>query len=545
MTNKSIYTKALTLYLLSSEVRDPLDAIANSLPIPDLYSLNVIPGIEWALCIKNSNGKRPEWSNFFRNFFEIEKFGLNSSVSAVLVIPNCGRHWAVTFGHGRFLLREGIVEERFGLRTALNAVDREKIRAIDKETFDSFASQARQQATDDTEFGNFGVNVDRDLLYAVTGVPRESKLGRRLSGKDALCTSVKVPITGLPEYLSLVFSVYESGAYKDEGFGWVDNLYEVRDKAQKRQLDAQLVEDLRANRIRNAWLAAPEILDWQKVMGFSYANPSPPFSIGDVHLSTFLSSFQLRGINLDVIALKRSRVVCLNHDGETIHRWNAYRCLYAEVAVEGKIFLLTNGHWYKISEEIVTDVERWYEKLMIDTTLLPEMKMKEREDDYNKRLGMGGVYHLFHGNLVYLPNNRGTIEFCDLAAQREGYFDLIHVKRFGPSSKLSHLFFQGTNSARLFRTSPEFREALSSSASRLGEISKRLLSEPPRLGYRVVFAIASSSTTRLELPLFSKLSLRQALRELEGLGFRVAVAKIAAPEEERKMKIAKRSRKTF
>src|SRR4029077_1860849 len=110
----------------------------------------------------------------------------------------------------------------------------------------------------------------------------------------------------------------------------------------KRQLDTHLVDGLRANRIRNAWLAAPEILDWQRVMGFSYANPSPPFSIGDVHLSTFLNAFHLRGITLDIVSLKRSRVVCIDHDGETIHRWNAYRCLYAEISLENEIFLLTN-----------------------------------------------------------------------------------------------------------------------------------------------------------------------------------------------------------
>jgi uncharacterized protein (TIGR04141 family) len=348
MPNESAYAKSLTVYLLAKDVRHPLDAIVND-PLPELHSLSVVPDAEWILCIKNSNGKKPEWTHFFQGFFNLDYFGLNSSVSAAIIVPAGGRYWAITFGRGRFLLQDGLVEERFGLRTALNAIDRDKVRAIDKETFDSFASQARQQATDDTEFGNFGVDVDRDLFYAVVGAPREAALGRRLAGKDALCASVKVAIEGLPEYLSRILFVYESEVYKDKGFGWVDNIYEVRDKPLKRSLDLLLVEKLRTGSVRGIWLTLPEILDWQQGLDFSYANPSPPYTIGDIHLSTYLDSFRFRQVPLDVISIKRSRVVCVDHDGKPVHRWSAYRCFYAEVSKGSDVFLLTSGHWYKVN----------------------------------------------------------------------------------------------------------------------------------------------------------------------------------------------------
>ncbi|HVR11437.1 MAG TPA: DUF6119 family protein, partial [Thermoanaerobaculia bacterium] len=213
MVEQQPYARALTVYLLIPEVVDPLDAVAGA-PLPDLYELPVVSGTEWVLCIRNSKDKRPDWTHFFSSVFDINKFGFTSSVSAVLLVPSGGRIWALTFGHGRSMLREGIIEDRFGLRTALNAIDPDKVRAIDKETFDSFASQARQQATADTEFENFGVNIDRDLLYAVAGVPADPRLGRRLAGKDALWSSVKLPITGLPAYLALLATFHESESYK-------------------------------------------------------------------------------------------------------------------------------------------------------------------------------------------------------------------------------------------------------------------------------------------------------------------------------------------
>ncbi len=387
--------------------------------------------------------------------------------------------------------------------------------------------------------------MDRDLLYAVAGVPRDMRLGRRLAGKDALCASVKVAFTDLPGYLGLLFDTYASKAYKsDKRFAWVDNIYEIREKTKKRELDACLVEKLRKGQTAKAWLALPEIINWQRANNFSYANPTPNFTVEDIHLKTLLDSYGTRIESIDVIALKRTKVICFDHNSEELHRWSVYRCLYAEIEVDGDIFLLTNAHWYKLNREVVTEIGRWFDELVIDDTLMPPMIAGEWEDDYNKRLGIGGGYRLFHGKSVYLPANHG-IEFCDLARFCEDGCDLIHVKRYGRSNKLSHLFYQGLNSAKLFRTSPEFRKALSRSVEKDPDLFVRLLQEPPRGKYRVVYAIASSSTSKFDLPLFSKLSLRQALRELEGLGFRTSVAKIAVPKEERTVKRIKGVRKTF
>ncbi len=354
----------------------------------------------------------------------------------------------------------------------------------------------------------------------------------------------------MPEYLDLLSEFHESEAYKsDKRFAWIDNIYEIRDKAQKRGLDARLVKKLRGNDLTNAWLALPDIIDWQRAEGFSYANPTPRFFAGDLHLKYFLESFRSRDVPLDALALKRSRVVCLDHNGDELERWSAYRCLYAEIETEdGNVFLLTNGHWYKLNREIVDEVNRWYDELEIDSTMMPAMKVGELEDAYNKRIGKPPQFRLFHGTPpIYLPANRGPIEFCDLAVFGEDGCDLIHVKRFGKSSKLSHLFYQGMNSARLLRISPEFRKALSKSIEDDQSLAKQLAEEPAQRKYRVVFAIASSSPSRLHLPLFSKLSLRQALSELNGLGFRTAVAKIEIPQEERLLqkKKGKRARKTF
>lgn len=538
--------RSLTVYLLTPESVDPLEVVT----IDKALDFDDYPGDEgdWLLFVRNVNSGTPDWAAYLRQIFAKAKFSTSASVSALLLIPHLGRLWAITFGRGRFILREGAIEERFGLRCALNAIDPEKIRAIDKEIFDAFASQSRQQAVAETQFANFGVNVDRDLLYAVTGKPRDERLGNRLAGKDALCASKKIDIDTIPDYLTLLYSVYTSDAYQEK-FRWVDNIYEVRVKGKRRELDSRLIERLRVGDTANAWLSLPEVLDWETVKTFSYSSPSSDFMVDDIHLRTYLSSLPEQEA-LDLITLKKGKVVALDDDRRRVQHWSLYKCLYAEIVDGHNVYLLTNGHWYRVNREIVDDIKSWYDALSIDSGLMPQMLSRELEDSYNKRIGSEEGYHCFHGRLVRLPANRGVVEFCDLGVLRENGYDLVHVKRFGQSSKLSHLFFQGMNSAKLMRTSPEFRNALFESVaehSQDSEFALKFKSEPQRGEYRVVFAISSSSVGRLEIPLFSKLSLRQAMRELEGLGFEACLAKISTPEEERKLlvKKSKKVRKTF
>jgi uncharacterized protein (TIGR04141 family) len=71
----------------------------------------------------------------------------------------------------------------------LNAVDHTQIRSVDRETLDSPAPHSQIQARKAASITEFGLDVDQDLLRAVTGIPREKELGKRLTGKDALRTT--------------------------------------------------------------------------------------------------------------------------------------------------------------------------------------------------------------------------------------------------------------------------------------------------------------------------------------------------------------------
>ena len=114
------------------------------------------------------------------------------------------------------------------------------------------------------------------------------------------------------------------------------------------------------------------------------------------------------------------------------------------------------------------------------------------------------------------------IEFCDLFTRNRV---MVHVKRYGGSSVLSHLFAQGVVSATLFLQDSDFRRKVNQAlpaSHRLSRPERR----PNVQHYEVAFAIVSRSRGDLALPFFSKVNLRNACQTLTGFGYQVTLTKI-------------------
>ena len=128
------------------------------------------------------------------------------------------------------------------------------------------------------------------------------------------------------------------------------------------------------------------------------------------------------------------------------------------------------------------------------------------------------------GKNISYGGGASRIEFCDLYTRSRV---MIHVKRYGASSVLSHLFAQGLVSATLFLQDSDFRKAVNRrlpESHRLARPERR----PTVQNYEVAFAIVSKSAGELQLPFFSKVNLRNAYQTLTGLGYDVTLTKIAA-----------------
>ena len=114
------------------------------------------------------------------------KVAVNASNSAVLFIKSSSRIFALTFGHGRHLLKQESFERNFGLKVALNTVNPQKLRSIDLRTFEELPLYTRQQASAASSMSAFDIDIDSDLLSAMTGQPIQNDFGLRIDKHNKL-----------------------------------------------------------------------------------------------------------------------------------------------------------------------------------------------------------------------------------------------------------------------------------------------------------------------------------------------------------------------
>jgi uncharacterized protein (TIGR04141 family) len=116
------------------------------------------------------------------------------------------------------MLAPSAYEENFGLRVTLNSLTKEQIKSIDHHTLHQRAQSSRAGGCYD-----FRVDVDQNLVKSLTGSPSDRPLAVRMTGVEALSTSVQIDRATLPEQLVRYLDRYNSTDYRAH-FSWVDHL---------------------------------------------------------------------------------------------------------------------------------------------------------------------------------------------------------------------------------------------------------------------------------------------------------------------------------
>lgn len=527
VTNNELPFRSLTIHL-SEENRQPDSLIKVSEGITK-KTLPVGGRTLGQLFIKPQDAKPPTWADFFDPYVKPSEFGEVSSSSAVLLVPIYKRWAAITFGQGRHLLTMNNFEDRFGLRVVLNCIDEKKVKVIDKQSFDAIASHTLEQAARESNAREFGFDIERDLLKAVTGTPRHKDYGKRLSGKEALTALVQVELNQLTVLLETFHKQFLSTSYRTN-FDWVDKIREVTNPTLVSDLNDALIDLIRSRQFdERCWLAVPDIIDWSQVSGFRYRNTNRELEHFDLGLSRFLETLP----DLTVLTedkLKNRDIFCMDSNDQVSDKWTVFNCLYCELDRKGHSYVLNAGKWYELDKDFVKRVNTSFAeipKYSRSFTVYDD----DTEGEYNKRLvdENSSQYCLMDRNLTRLG---GPMEFCDVFSKSK---ELIHIKRYSGSATLSHLFYQGMASAEFFQMDPDYRKLVLSKLPKQFQIFTAD-ARPAFEEYHVVFGIIKSSKKQLTMPFFSRVGIRHAVRRLQGFGYRVSLAKIDVADERSKRK---------
>lgn len=443
---------------------------------------------------------------------------MSSSVGAVFVIQISGEIFILSFGTGFHLIKSESIERDFGLKVTLNSVDPDKLRSLDKASYDHNPLNSRTQSTRDVDIFNLHLDSEMEMLYAVTGTSLVSEFGINVTGRDALTIAVAVNLSDIPIILEESLRRYR--AKLPPKFSWVENINRVRDYDEIEILDMELDKYLASKKYDNLWLGEPEIVDWESQVGYSFDMYPKTLRHVVLSLDDYLS--YLKGVQPTVQLMKSNNVHINNSEYQSVKSWSVYRCLYAEIMFGSDHYILRNGIWYKINCDFVLSVDAYMSDIDIHKFQFPTYSHDD-EGDYNeyvyktesdfclmdkKNIKIGGIYD--------------KLEHCDLI--RNGN-EFIHVKLYRSSSTLSHLFSQGFVAAEAFIKDSEYRQKLNPKLPNSIQLKNPLLRPNPN-DYSVVYAIATQKNLPSELPFFSKVTLKNSLKTLRALDYNISLAQI-------------------
>jgi len=524
----------VSVYLAKTEM-DHADIVLGLSRIPDSQKRvkpaplsRQIPGVG-TLYYRKTEIHTPDWvGNFFCNEIDSSVFS-TSSPSAILVMKVRERTMALTFGTGRYLLNMSALEERFGLKVLLNSCEEGSFRKVNSTEVAGNTSKVAEQMPRRAKLSDFEINYITDTLDKVVASPQDDDLFTgTITGDDKLSFTTDENMRTIKAQLKFILDRYESNAYK-ERYPWIDHVVPVSDKEIIRCLESAAVEML--NDGNDAlWTAPPELIEnWDHIAGFKWPGCRGELR-SDILVEDIIATI---GPIEDYRQLKTKSIVAVDKEDSSrnLYSWSIAKCLIGEIDLNGEQYCASSGRWYCISRDYAGQVNDEYARAVcFNASTFPRCEEEESEGDYNKRLAKSNSdYLLMDAKNISYGYGQSSIELCDILS---GYDTFIHVKHYGGSAPLSHLFNQGLNSAELVQNDSAF----------VDKANKRIHEQQGHNGHdisrgcvkRVVYAIISEKPSDPpRIPFFSRISYNQAARRLQSMGIDCMICAIPKPKKQK------------
>ena len=500
------------------------------------------PGYRAKLFLTESPPHELPWAGFLRQGFGDQVRTPTASGAAGLLVIELShkrtkRYFAFAFGFGgRHLLRSGVWQPGYGLRTALNLIypktaaepDAGRLMAVDSKWRAGQTMRSRRQASQATTFDSFDLDRFKDVVGGATGTPADSESwGRRVTGGDAIYLRADITFDELPALCRRLIDAHDKTDYQRQ-FGWLDDVQPVADRDRVATLEQRVVSDLLSGDIDHLALSPPEIVDWTRVDSFCFH-----YDRRETHPDLRLDDY-LRGLDPDklkVESLKNHYIFALDGDGATVEKWSVWRCLQGEMEIDGQTVILDDGEFVDVSHNYLKELNDYIQGLREPAIQLPAATDGAvREAQYNADAARNLQGCVLLDKRVIRLAGQTPVEICDVLT--DGH-EFVHVKRELGSADLSHLFAQGQTSAALIQEEPEFRRrAREEIAAASGNNPAFDFIDPESArpsDFVVVYGVIARWRERslaAALPFFSKVNLRSTARELQRRGFQVAFAQI-------------------
>jgi len=476
------------------------------------------------LYYKQSYEGPPKW---YKKFLGVSDSKVKSTSASGLffktIIFNDEEYkFAFCFGSIDNILSKKHFISRFGLKLALNLAS--TIYSVKKNRISDTQANVKEDAIKGQEIKDFAFGINTDLLNGVIVKPVENEISKgKINGADFASFTTEYKFEELEILLKKCIEVYLKTTYKDK-YNFIDFIQEIPNHADETDsINRKIIELYDQNDFGKIWFAPAETQDMESIVDYSYYHnritDSKRLKVfkGDIDLDTvkkFISSIDMEITSIE--DFKKINIEANYDDNRYIKTWNLLECIYASVSIENNQYVMNAGKIYKIENEYYRSFEDDFNNLKVTNSLMP---CSETEPQYNRK-----VYNDNPDRFIYLDTkttrDARKIEVCDLYDIDN--HQMIHVKHYGTSSKLSHLFAQAKISAESLKSSE-----IKSKIMEVFAEAKPGFTLPNVSEVSIVVAIITSkpleASQHANLPFFSKVNAVTTLKHIkEGLSYKEA-----------------------
>lgn len=509
----------------------------------------------------------PRWSTFIKDAFNLPEFGsIRESLGAAVfcavsaAVDDGEVRWvAWTFGTAGRALRRSAQDPRFGLLAVLNLLvvplmksdnaalgqSRRRrgpqLREMRYRTTSPYTQQTGHRAARDIPVDGFRVDQTSDLIAAVGGSGADPALttSTLLGGRSLRFRAWINRPEELIDLASIALERSSATEYK-EMFSWIDNIRPVDDLGLIRDLRMQLFDEIMRNpdSLLIDAILPDDLIETGEDRSIRYILFPRERGIGQGNVTLTMAAIsrllgQMRDGDTEDAGLDAS-LRFLDESRELIGAASVLECISATLKRGDAEFVAYDGDFYCVNHTFVARIDAELSRIPTSELRYPHYS-GETEPDYNEMAARDHPHEfvLLDRAMIELPHEYG-VEAADLVSVSGA---LIHVKRKGKSSVLSHLFLQVANSCEILRRSTPAWEQLSSlirehathegTAAAIETVHAAVQKRESELEVAFAFLGDWNGKTITSLPLFSRISMVNEARRVSNLGFRPTVAMIS------------------
>ncbi len=488
------------------------------------------------LFYRYTGGNPPRW---YRKYLMQNDKELLTRYALGLIFRNIeydgkNRRFAIAFGGADAMLNLQYFEPRFGLKIALNLAD--KIFSISKSSISTTMASIKETAVQDQELSDFIFDMEEDLLKGVVVKPKHKKLSNsNIRGNIGLSISTPLGFSSLDNLLEKCMDEYARDDYKTD-YSFLDNIIEIDQKSDLIEMVFKIIlEDLKAKDVGHVWFAPLDEVEWDYVESYSFYKRK----LSKQRISSLPSVFS---INYDSIYDYLKNDIAIISDLKDLHnykisinttddryddkKWDFFDCMYASVSFDDKHYVLSEGHLYQIKKDLYDNYQKDYAKLKVFQSLQDGIKNQHEREYLENTCKNNSNLLLMDLKLVY--KGRGKYEPCDIFNTENNSF--IHVKRYGSSKILSHLFAQAAVSANLFMNDRCRRDII----DKMNQLVSVMQKTTPTTSFddikysdcTVIMAIITEKdipqTGKANIPFFSMINVVRTAQQIKDWGYKDA-----------------------